>query len=149
MSSNYKTAITFARAVDDKSVERMSAMLSEDFVWLAYPRSSLPSLPSSLKKSQFLDFILGLVTVIERWNFKPEEPINFLEHDNKLVLHMPAKPRGSTGKGYEAEFIWFIDFDTEGKIVRLAEMFDSAYVRTVDADAKAASKSDESTKFNG
>ncbi|KAL5340783.1 hypothetical protein BJX70DRAFT_94534 [Aspergillus crustosus] len=126
-----KALITHLSALDTSS---LAALFSDSLKHEFRPSSISVALPTPLTKESYLGFLSNLASVMTTLPFTIKDIVES-EKDNKVVLWASSRANfrdelkddegvGEEGWEFEAEYVFILTMDGEGRIVHLVEFMD-------------------------
>ncbi|KAK8845640.1 hypothetical protein IAR55_006356 [Kwoniella newhampshirensis] len=125
----------FVRAIDEKRLDEIKGYFDDKFLYHPHPiRLGSFGKPERMTGDDFVCLLAGL-TSLKRWNESSvlDPPMKLIESDKSMLLHMSATPKHVSGKTFQTEYVYMLDFGDDGKITELNEFFDTAYIQEMSA----------------
>jgi len=141
VSLHLQTSLDFITHLDNRNYPAMAATMAPDFTHRFLPATLQGFGKPTRDKEEFIQHVKNLEPVFEKLNYLP--PLDIVESNDAVVLHMVTDGKTRSGKPYNNEYIFTFRFNADGVIRSVQEFMDTHYVRGVLAgEAGAASDHD-------
>ncbi|OJI82834.1 hypothetical protein ASPTUDRAFT_202165 [Aspergillus tubingensis CBS 134.48] len=134
MSSDLRNrAIDITRYLNNFDIEAIRGLFSDspDFHFRFGPESAFQALgkPGGFNKEEVLEFFSNHRGIVKEFNFL--EPDFVVEGDRSVAYHTRSDGISVDDQPFRNEYSWFVEFDDDGRVIRVIEMVDSAYITQV------------------
>ena len=121
--------IAYLNASAARDLERMGALLTEDFTLWMVPSVGEMGMPNPLVgRGTFLDFVRGLAERTDMWTVREYQPAQFLfDEADGVAVRVRSLGAFASGYVYDNEYVFIYKF-AGGKICEMREFTDVAYI---------------------